>query len=208
MNLGIPQCASMRSRFSLFQSHLDLAHQYWRRLLQEGDWVVDATCGKGRDTLFIASCLRDKAEWGIISLDIQSEALIRTSELLDVHLSAQEKSPIHLIEQSHITFPPIAYQHPIRLIVYNLGYLPGGDKNTTTQVSSTLSSVEAALNLLSPGGVISLMCYPGHPEGAKEELALLEKLSLLSPSDWSVLHHKALNREASPSLILVQKKLG
>jgi hypothetical protein len=197
----------MRPQFSLFQSHLDLAHHYWRRLLQEGGWVVDATCGAGRDTLFIASCLTDAADWGVISLDIQSEALTRTGALIDMHLSAEEKNHIHLIQHSHTTFPPIAHQHPIRLIVYNLGYLPGGDKNKTTQTSTTLTSVTAALNLLTPGGVISLMCYPGHPEGAKEERALIEKLSLLPPSDWSVFHHRALNRAASPSLILVQKKL-
>lgn len=197
-----------RSAFALFQSHLDLAHRYWREILTEGDWAVDATCGAGRDTLLIATCLKKHSEWGVISLDIQQEAFHRTRALLGTHLSIQEQSHIHLIEQSHETFPPIAYQHPIRLIVYNLGYLPCGDKQRTTQTPTTLLSVQAALQLLAPGGAISLMCYPGHAEGAREERALEESLAQLSPLHWRVLHHRSLNRAASPSLILVQKEIG
>ena len=56
-----------------------------------------------------------------------------------------------------------------KLIVYNLGYLPGSDKLLTTKTSSTLLSVEKALSLIAPNGAISITCYPGHEEGKKEE---------------------------------------
>jgi hypothetical protein len=29
----------------------DIAHYYWRSIIEEGDTVVDATCGAGNDTL-------------------------------------------------------------------------------------------------------------------------------------------------------------
>ena len=49
------------SKISPFQSHLDLAHTYWKSLVQAGDTVIDATCGNGQDTLFLAKlCLNDQ----------------------------------------------------------------------------------------------------------------------------------------------------
>ena len=84
------------------------------------------------------------------------------------------------------TFPKLAQQHPIRLVVYNLGYLPKGNKKLTTLTDSTLQSLENALALIQPGGVVSITCYPGHEEGAKEEAALLQKVAQLSPSSWNV----------------------
>ena len=48
------------------------------------------------------------------------------------------------------------------LIVFNLGYLPGGDKQVTTESDSTLSAVEAALDLLNKDGLICITMYSGH----------------------------------------------
>lgn len=45
------------------------------------------------------------------------------------------------------------------------GYLPGSDKATTTQAGSTLAAVEAACDVLKPGGLLSILCYTGHPGG-------------------------------------------
>src|SRR5262245_56974336 len=70
--------------FPLFQSHIDLAHSYWKRLLQDGDWAIDATCGAGFDTLKLA-----EFGAGVIGIDIQEEAIRRTEELLKSSLSAE-----------------------------------------------------------------------------------------------------------------------
>jgi SAM-dependent methyltransferase len=189
--------------FPLFHSHLDLAHRYWEKILQEGDFAIDATCGNGNDTLKLAEILQKKGS--VIGLDIQEEAIKRTRALLQSHLTEETLSRIHLYNQSHADFPPIASQHPIRLIVYNLGYLPKGNKQLTTLTESTLDSLSKALELVVPGGAISITCYPGHEEGAKEEKALLETVERLSPMLWNVCHHTFANRKASPSLLLIQK---
>ena len=76
---------------------------------------------------------------------------------------------IKLIHSSHTTFPEEIKSGTVRLIVYNLGYLPGSDKALTTKVETTLESINHAQRLIMEGGVISVTCYPGHPEGKKEE---------------------------------------
>jgi SAM-dependent methyltransferase len=192
----------MFQNFSLFQSHLDLAHQYWAKVLREGDWAIDATCGNGNDTLLLAKVLEKSG--GVIGLDIQAEAILNTKTLLHKNISQEGLSRVHLFCQSHADFPPLALKHPIRLIVYNLGYLPKGDKRLTTMTESTLASLNKALDLIAPSGVISVTCYPGHPEGAQEERAILDKISTLSPMNWNICRHTFPNRTAAPSLILIQ----
>ena len=93
----------------------------------------------------------------------------------------------------------------MRLIVYNFGYLPQGDKSITTLVQSSKDSVHAALDLLMPGGVISATLYPGHPEGMREQTALLDMAARLDPSRWGVTWHTWPNRTLSPTLLLLQK---
>lgn len=186
--------------FPLFQSHLDLAHRYWKEVLEQGGWAIDATCGNGKDTLFLVQ----NAE-GVIALDLQEQALQRTQQrAIGAEKGAEN---LHLFHQSHATFPPLAHTKPIRLIVYNLGYLPGGDKTVTTLTETTLQSIQKGLDLLIAGGVMSITCYPGHAEGAKEESALEEWLPLLPSHTWNVCFHRWKNRPQSPSLFLIQKKI-
>lgn len=183
--------------FPLFNNLIDFAHSFWEKSFEKGDWALDATCGNGHDTLFLAERFE-----GVIGLDIQPQALSQTKTLLE---TKQLDHKVTLFLQSHETFPPLAHEVPLRLVVYNLGYLPGSDKQVTTQVSTTLLSLRKALSLLLPGGVISLGCYPGHLEGEREEKALLAFVKDLSPQIWSVTRHKWENRHRSPSLLLIQK---
>lgn len=197
--------SDMHTPFPLFSSHLDLAHHYWEKLLKPGDTVIDATCGNGKDTLKLAQILLPLGPGGkILGMDIQQEAIARTRQLLHTHLSLNEISQISLYEQSHAEFPPLP-PASIRLIVYNLGYLPGSDKKIKTLKFSTLTSLSHALELTAPGGAISITCYPGHPEGEEEQEALVKMTSHLSPHCWNVCHHQRLNSPLSPSLLILQK---
>lgn len=196
-----------RSLFPLFSSSLECAHHYWKQLVQPGNWAIDATCGNGRDTLLLATILKELGGgFGVISIDIQETAL-HNAKLL----TAQSPSlvpHIHFFLQSHEQFPSLAYEHPISLIVYNLGYLPGGDKKKTTFTSTTIASLLQAKDLLAPGGAISITCYPGHEEGKKEEESLVRLLSQFPQNQWHITHHLAVNRELAPSLLLLQKTIA
>lgn len=183
---------------SIFKNHLDFAHNLWKRLLKPGDWAIDATCGNGWDTALLADLVGP--EGGVISIDLQEGALKEARKRFP-----GEVDHVHFFHQSHATFPTLCYEKPIRLIVYNLGYLPGGDKGLTTQVKTTLQSVQNGLNLLVPGGCMSITCYPGHEEGAREETALESFTQSLDPKAWCVSHHRWINRKLSPSLLFIQK---
>lgn len=190
----------MFSQYPLFQSHLDLAHQHWQKLVKAGDLVIDATCGNGHDTVFLA-----QLDAKVIAMDIQPEALEKTKIYLNEILLETQKNNVQLIHGCHSSFPAWIEAESVKLIVYNLGYLPGGNKEATTKTATTLASLSEAQRLLLPGGVFSITCYPGHPEGALEEEALLSLASTLSPKEWSCCHHRWVNRRSSPSLLLIQK---
>ncbi len=188
---------------SHFHPHLELAHRYWKELLQPGDHAIDATCGNGKDTLKLAQLLHSTSQ--LITLDIQSLALQRTQQFLREHLPIEQLSRIHFFQQSHVEFPSLAYTFPIKLIVYNLGYLPGGEKSITTQTMTTLMSLSAAQSLIARGGMISITCYPGHDEGKMEQEALLNTVKALNSNEWQVLFHNWPNRPCSPNLLLLSK---
>lgn len=196
----------MKQLFPLFKSHIDLAHHYWGLLLEIGDTVIDATCGNGHDTLFLAKqCLR-KNKGQLITLDIQMKALTEAKKLLFSEISEEILSRIHFIHQCHSVFPVSLVENNVKLIVYNLGYLPKGEKSITTKVDTTLISIQSALQLIAPGGAISITCYPGHEEGKKEEEVIIDLVKSLDPREWNCCLHKWINRTAAPSLLLIQKK--
>ena len=196
----------MNCQFPIFKSHLDLAHRYWEQLLSDGGWAIDATCGNGKDTCKLAHILSPfYAHSGILALDIQPQAIAATQAEVQAQFPAENPLPIHYFCQSHADFPPLAAQQPIRLIVYNLGYLPKGNKEITTLTSSTLESLLRAMQLVIPGGAISITCYPGHSEGAREQEALLLALEQIPPQDWNICYHRFPNRKESPTLLLLQK---
>ncbi len=192
--------------FPLFQSHLDLAHQYWKRLVAPGDIVIDATCGNGHDTLFLATLALSESLGSLYALDIQQEALEKAQSRLREHLPASYFKRMQFIVGCHSSFPSMIMPESVKLIVYNLGYLPGGNKSLTTQSDTTLKSIEAALQLVAPQGLISIMFYPGHSEGKVEEAMIINALSSLDRWEWNCCHHRWMNKQDSPSLLLLQKK--
>ena len=168
--------------------HLELAHEYWKSWLKSTDTVIDATCGNGKDTLRLAHLV---PEGLVLALDIQETALQKARATASLpHVS--------FYHQSHATFPTC---ENVKLIVYNLGYLPGGDKSLTTHSKTTLASIEKGLSI---SQALSVTCYPGHPEGAVEESLLRDFFKSLDPEAWDVTYH--FWKEGAPSLFWVFKK--
>ena len=186
-------------------SHLDLAHDYWKQILQAGDLVIDATCGNGNDTLALAKIVIEAHRGYVYSLDIQEQALVNTKELLQKNLSESDLERVFLCKKSHNELLSLPISGPVKLIVYNLGYLPKGDKAITTMTSSTLESIKQALEMTGPLGAISITCYPGHPEGLREQETLLEFLETLPSHTWNVCFHNWINKRKAPTLFLFKK---
>lgn len=181
--------------------HLDTAHALWQKILHEDDTAIDATAGNGYDTLALSRIIKTGR---IYALDIQQEALRKTKERLDQENPGYDR--VIYINASHETFPVAIAPDSVRLIVYNLGYLPGGDKSITTQTLSTLRSLENAFELLMLGGALSLMLYPGHEEGEKEAKAVIEFADNLPQDKYEVTHYTNPDNPKSPSLLWIQSK--
>ncbi|NGX53432.1 MAG: 2-phytyl-1,4-naphtoquinone methyltransferase [Chlamydiae bacterium] len=175
-----------------------LAHEQWSKIVSPGDTVIDATCGNGQDMLALAQLLNGQGE--LIGYDIQKEALQKSEERLKKSLTPDQLQIITFRHQSHETF----LEKSAKLIVYNLGYLPGGDKSLTTQTVTTLQSLQSACGVIIPGGTISVMCYVGHEEGKREEEAVREFVQTLPSDRWCCTHHRIINRQQAPSLLLIQ----
>lgn len=186
--------------------HLDLAKRYWKNQVKKGDYAIDATAGNGHDALFLAELVLTANSGGLFCYDIQEKALANTSALLKSKLDAEIFNRVSLIQKCHSNFCDIPLDLPISLIVYNLGYLPSGDKSVTTMTSSTLKSIESALHRIRPGGALSITAYPGHEEGRREEATLIEYLEKLESSAFTICYHKWLNRPLSPTLFWLLRK--
>ncbi|MFA5250836.1 MAG: class I SAM-dependent methyltransferase [Parachlamydiales bacterium] len=149
---------------------LKFAHSLWKKKLLKNSRVIDATAGNGHDTAALAQML-GKGE--LFVFDLQKTALENTKKLLQAKgLWEQPALKIHCFQKSHADFDPLIQKGSIDLAVYNLGYLPHGDKNLTTKTATTLLSLERALKLLKPQGALSIVAYPGHPEGVQESRAV------------------------------------
>jgi hypothetical protein len=171
--------------------HIELAHKYWQKQVRKNDLAIDMTCGNGHDTFFL-----NQLGALTFAFDIQETAINKTKLLVP---------NATMFHRSHDELQQISFPCPPQLIVYNLGYLPGGDKSIVTKTGSTLSSLKQALELLADGGAISMMCYPGHEEGLLEEAQLLLVAKELPSKEWTVCHHQWVNRPRAPSLIWIVK---
>lgn len=70
--------------------------------------------------------------------------------------------------------------------MFNLGYLPGGDKQIVTRSDTTIRALSLVLPLLSRTGALSVIAYAGHPGGMEETKAVVAWARRLDPERYSV----------------------
>ncbi|MCD7465708.1 hypothetical protein HAX54_001788 [Datura stramonium] len=186
----------------------EVAHYVWKHVVQKGDAVVDATCGNGYDTLALLKLVADKTQRGqVYGMDVQKIAIESTSSLLDQFASPDEKELVELFVMSHSQMEDIVPNDvAVRLVAFNLGYLPGGDKKIITRSETTLLALEAAKRILTPGGLISIVTYVGHPGGREEFEKIEEFASRLPVESWNCCRLQVLNRPLAPMLIFLFKR--
>jgi hypothetical protein len=172
--------------------------------IKENGVYADFTMGKGNDTLYIKkACPSGK----IYAFDIQKEALEITKKRLK-HENCFDDN-VYLIHDSHANFKKyIPEQSGLDGAIFNLGYLPGGDKSVTTQTDSTFSCLKDALDILTVGGIIVICVYPGHDEGTKEGDKILDFAANLDRQHFDCLYHRLINIPEAPFIIAFQKKMA
>eukprot|EP00172_Hildenbrandia_rubra_P004604 Plantae.Rhodophyta-Hildenbrandia_rubra.ctg9640.p1 GENE.Plantae.Rhodophyta-Hildenbrandia_rubra.ctg9640~~Plantae.Rhodophyta-Hildenbrandia_rubra.ctg9640.p1 ORF type:complete len:363 (+),score=91.73 Plantae.Rhodophyta-Hildenbrandia_rubra.ctg9640:2470-3558(+) len=180
-----------------------MARGFWKEVVCFGDNVVDATCGNGKDSVDLLKMLRRAGEGMLICVDLQNDAIENTKTTI-----AEERHGDVVVEfhqMSHESFPTSIKPETVALVVYNLGFLPGGDESLITMPETTLKSLDAATKLLRPFGMISVMLYQGHEGGMEEKRKVLEWSKQLDSATWSCTHFEWTNRHDAPSLLLVRK---
>jgi len=130
--------------------------------------VVDATCGNGNDTLALLKMVADEEGQGrVYGMDIQDSAIESTSTFLQMAVDDDHQEElVKLFPICHSRMEEIVPKDaPVRLVAFNLGYLPRGDKTLITVPRTTELALQAASRILSSGGLISVLVYIGHPGG-------------------------------------------
>ena len=98
------------------------------------------------------------------------------------------------------------YKNKISLVLFNLGYLPGGDKTVTTNYKTSIQAIKESFNLLNNKGLILIVVYPGHEEGLKESKELLKFINNENYNYNYKIYHNTDN-EIAPYLIEIKKSL-
>ncbi len=141
-----------------------LAHDLAARVVTEGDLTVDATCGNGHDTIHLARLVGQRGT--VVAIDVQADALDQTLGHLESEGLADGR--VRMVHDCHTTIGKHVPNRSAALVMFNLGYLPGGDHTLTTLAEKTLDALDAAVLALRPAGMLIVTCYPGHGEGARE----------------------------------------
>lgn len=185
-------------------SLVNAAHNLIRQILRTGDIAIDATVGNGYDSLFLAEQVGRSGQ--VYGFDIQLAAIDSTRKkfqqtelsdcltlIHDSHADMDEKIPAHL-------------HGNIRVIMFNLGYLPGGDKSIITLANSTLTALTTASRILAVNGIITLLAYPGHQGGDIETDHVKNWCERLDKEQFEVSTiYSTEHKDSAPRLFIIRK---
>jgi len=183
-------------------SAVHLAHLLLSEVITPGGTAIDATAGNGYDSLFLARLVGPQGK--VYAIDIQATALEKTSRLLH---NEGVRERVVLVQDSHENLGEIVNEQ-VDGVIFNLGYLPGGDHNLVTTGETTVRALNAALERLKPGGRVALVVYIGHPGGQEECEALEEFISSLDTTLYQAVRLSFYNRSAKAPIVIVIEKAG
>jgi len=185
-------------------SLVNVAHDLIRDILRPGDIAIDATVGNGHDTVFLAEQIGSSGH--VYGFDIQQAAIDSTREKF-----RQAHSPecLTLIHASHADMDekiPEQLHGKIRVIMFNLGYRPGGDKSVITLTDSTLTALTVAVRILAVNGIITLLAYPGHQSGDLETDQVKNWCEQLDTKQFAVSTiYSTEHKDTAPRLFVICK---
>jgi len=190
-----------------FLSVLSQAQRWVKERAGLGDIVVDATAGNGSDTLFLARAVGPKGR--VFAFDVQAEALESTRRRLDGDPDRDSLAPAELVLAGHETMGNVVpgdLRGRIAAVMFNLGYLPGDSSPLITLPETTLAALNEAVGLLRPGGVLTVVVYPGH-EGGRDEADAVEAWAAGLPQTVAqTVVYRFSQKAASPYLIALNKR--
>lgn len=170
-------------------------HHFIKDHVEEGDCCIDATAGNGNDTLLLCELVGEKGK--VFAFDIQEEAVANTKKRLEDH---QVDKRAEVLLESHTNMGKYAKEDSVSCIVFNFGYLPGGDHELATKKDTSIQAIHEGLRLLKKGGMMSLCIYSGGDSGFEEKNAILEALKQLDRKKYLVIVSEYYNRPNNPPM--------
>ncbi len=187
-------------KYKILNSTVDITKAYIENYIKAGQIVLDATVGNGTDTALMANKVGEIGK--VYGFDIQKIAIEKTRKLLkENHLMER----VVLIEGSHENINDYI-SDKLDFIIYNLGYLPRGDKNIITKAESTIASIKDSLELLNCNGLLLINSYIGHNGGLEENIKIETLLRGLDQKKFNVLKHEFINQKNSPPILYIIEK--
>ena len=164
---------------------------------------VDATCGNGGDTAFLCNLTAPAGR--VLAFDVQPEAIRSTRARLEqADVPADRYS---LICGSHADLLQYVQPGTADAVMFNFGWLPGADHGVFSTAQSSIPALQAALQAVRPGGIVSAILYSGAVIGSDEKQAVLRFLRALPLKSFTVLVCDFANwAETAPLPCLILKK--
>lgn len=183
---------------------LELSHRWIGERLKPGDTAIDATVGTGHDTLFLADCVGEEGQ--VYGFDIQADALAAAEARLE---GSQLEDRVALLRHGHeemAAYLPENLAGRVAAVMFNLGFMPGGDRGILTRAETTVPALDQSCQLLAPGGLITIVMYLGHPGGPEEAEAVLRWAQGLDQGAYAAFQYRLVNqRNTPPELIGVER---
>lgn len=185
-------------------------HIFWDEQLKSAKTIIDATAGNGHDLLYLANHCRPGATiWG---LDKQPEAIEASTKRLqteckrtDIEYCLVQGKHEDILANTAKDSDDSSVIESIDLLIFNLGYLPGSDHSMMTQAGSTIQAIKGGLGLLNPKGLITVVTYPGTPEGEQENRAVREFLTSLPQKQHDSATWELINQANKPPILYIIK---
>lgn len=176
---------------------------YFAAHLPHPKLCIDATCGNGGDTAFL--CRLAGPEGRVLGFDIQPEAIASTRKHLEQLGVPAARYELHC--QSHADLLQIVQPGTADAVMFNFGWLPGADHAVFSTAQSSIPALQAALEAVRPGGVVSAILYSGQVIGTDEKQTVLEYLRALPLKSFTVLVCDFANwAETAPLPCIILKK--
>ena len=164
---------------------------------------IDATCGNGGDTAFL--CGITAPEGKVVGFDVQEAAIASTRKHLEQLGVPAARYELHC--QSHADLLQIVQPGTADAVMFNFGWLPGADHAVFSTAQSSIPALQAALEAVRPGGVVSAILYSGQVIGTDEKQTVLEYLRALPLKSFTVLVCDFANwAETAPLPCIILKK--
>lgn len=183
-----------------FTNAVNFAKVICSQKLRKGDTAVDATMGNGNDTVYLCKLVGEKGR--IYAFDIQKEAIENTKRKL---IESGINTDVRLILDGHENMDKYI-DSKVKLVIFNLGYLPKGEHCITTKAETTMKAIKKAADLIDAGGMIIVIVYDGHDSGKIERKAIEDYIASIDQKEFTAVKLEFTNQVNNPPVFISIEK--